>query len=182
MTLFGSLHPTQKSYKIPWLLAVGYVLLFMILDWVSFIRPLQGLNITPWSPQPALAIAMLLWSRRWLWIVWISLLMAELVVRGTPADWFLVLTSTAALSLVYAAIAQALRTRLDLRLVFSTQREFLWFTAIVVTGALLSSVVYIATFSMGGVELKSSFYEAVARYWVGDAAGLIVLLPMFLVA
>lgn len=181
MTRFDSLHSTSNSYRIPWHLALSYVLLFMLLDWVSYIRPLQGLNITPWSPQPALAIAMLLWNRRTLWLVWVGLLFAEFVVRGTPTYWFFVLTSTGALSIVYAAIAQALRTRLDLRLVFASQKDFLLFTAIVITGALLSSVIYLASLSIGGLGLKSSIYEALARYWVGDAVGLIVLLPMLLV-
>ena len=36
-------------------MAIGYLLVFLLLDWVSFIRPFQGLNITPWNPQPALA-------------------------------------------------------------------------------------------------------------------------------
>lgn len=160
---------------------MGYVVIFTMLDWVSYIRPLQGLNITPWSPQPALAIATLLWNRRWLWLVWVGLLVADLVVRGIPADWFFVAISTAALSFVYAAIAQALKTRLDLQLLFATQKDFLSFTAIVVTGALFSSVVYIAAFSLGGLGLNDSIHEAVARYWVGDAVGLMVLLPMLLV-
>lgn len=181
MTRFDFLRSTRNSYRIPWHLALAYVLLFIFLDWVSYIRPLQGLNITPWSPQPALAIAMLLWSRQSLWIVWIGLLVAEFVVRGVPTDWLFILTSTAALSLVYSAIARALRVRLDLRLVLASQKDLLLFTTIVVTGAFLSSVVYLASFSLGGLELKSSIFEAVARYWIGDAVGLIVLLPMLLV-
>ena len=36
-------------------MAIGYLLVFLLLDWVSFIRPFQGLNITPWNSQPALA-------------------------------------------------------------------------------------------------------------------------------
>src|SRR5665647_3165025 len=135
---------TRASHRIPWLLGLGYILVFLLLDWVSYIRPLQGLNITPWNPQPALAIALLLLNRRWLWVVWVSLITAELVVRGNPADWLVVLTSTAALSLVYAAIAHSLTTRLDRALALATQRDVLWLTGIVVTGALLNGVVYLS--------------------------------------
>lgn len=169
-----------EPYRIPVRLALCYVLIFTLLDWLSYIRPLQGLNITPWSPQPALAIAMLLWGHQWLWLVWVGLLVADLVVRGVPADWFFVLISSTSLSLVYASIAQALRARINLKLTFTTQKEFLYFTAVVVCGALLSSLVYIAAYLMGGLALDSSVYEAVARYWVGDAVGLIVLLPLLL--
>jgi len=30
---------------------------YLMLDWVSYIHPLGPFNITPWNPQPALAIA-----------------------------------------------------------------------------------------------------------------------------
>ena len=32
---------------LPWAVVSGYVIVFLVLDWASFIRPLQGLNITP---------------------------------------------------------------------------------------------------------------------------------------
>lgn len=181
MTNIGLTQLSRTSHRIPWLLGLGYILVFLLLDWASYIRPLQGLNITPWNPQPALAIALLLWNRRWLWIVWASLMTAELIVRGTPDDWLVALTSTAALSLVYAAIAHGLTTRLDRSLALATRRDLLWLTCIVVAGALLSGVVYITAISMAGQGPTGSLYEAIARYWIGDAVGLLVLLPMLLV-
>ena len=33
---------------------------YVLLDWVSYIHPLGPFNITPWNPQPALAIAWML--------------------------------------------------------------------------------------------------------------------------
>lgn len=181
MINIGLTQPDQTSHRIPWLLGLGYILVFLLLDWASYIRPLQGLNITPWNPQPALAVALLLLNRRWLWIVWVSLIAAELVVRGNPADWLVVLTSSAALSLVYAAIAHNLTIRLDRARALATQRDLLWFTGIVVTGALLSGVVYITAFAAAGLGPSGPFYEPVIRYWIGDAVGLIVLLSMLLV-
>ena len=69
-----------------WVLALGYLAAYLVLDWASYIRPLQGLNITPWNPQPALAIALLILSRRWIWLVWAGLVAAEFVVRGVPVE------------------------------------------------------------------------------------------------
>lgn len=71
---------------LPWAVVVGYVIVFLILDWASFIRPLQGLNITPWNPQPVLAVALLVASRRLWWVVIAGLLAAEVLVRGLPGD------------------------------------------------------------------------------------------------
>jgi two-component system, LuxR family, sensor kinase FixL len=163
-----------------WTVAVAYVLIFLLLDWVSYIRPFQGLNITPWNPQPALAIALLLLDRRWSWLVWLSLLGAELVVRGLPTDWFVTLAATAALALSYAAIARAIQVRLDRSLALATRRDLLWFTVIAIGGALLSGTVYVTTHAVAGPGLSGPFVEAIIRYWVGDAVGLVVLLPMLL--
>ena len=136
-----SAHHEQRA----WLLGLGYVVAFLLLDWVSFIRPFQGLNITPWNPQPALAIALLLRRPHWLWLVWLSLVTAELAVRGVPSDWFVTLTATAALGLCYAALARVARVRLDKTLALATRHDLVWFTAIAIGGALLSGTVYITT-------------------------------------
>lgn len=158
-----------------------YVAAFLLLDWVSYIRPFHGLNITPWNPQPALAVALLLWTPRWLWLVWLSLLTAELAIRGLPSDWLVALTATGALALSYAAIARAVHVKLDRSLALATRRDLLWFTVIVVAGALLSGTAYVATFAAAGLGPGGTVLEAIARYWVGDAVGMVVLLPMLLV-
>jgi signal transduction histidine kinase len=163
--------------------AIGfaYLVVFLLLDWVSYIRPFQGLNITPWNPQPALAIALLLASPRWWWLVWGGLVAAELAVRGWPSDWIVALLATAALALSYAAIARAAQVRLDRSLALATRRDLLWFTAISVGGALLSATVYVGTYAAAGHGPSGPLVEAIARYWIGDAVGLVVMLPMLLV-
>jgi signal transduction histidine kinase len=179
-TTFFSRAPGAHDEPPDWLLGLGYVLAFLLLDWVSFIRPFQGLNITPWNPQPALAIALLMRRPGWLWLVWLSLVTAELAVRGIPSHWFVTLMATAALALCYAALARAARVRLDKPLVLATRRDLIWFTVIAIGGALLSGTVYVATFAVAGVGPSGPIVGAIARYWVGDAVGLVVTLPMLL--
>src|SRR3989338_7166145 len=127
--------PPRPSLEFTWLLGLGYIVLFVLLDWASYIRPFQGLNITPWNPQSAVAIALLLWNRRWIWLVWACLLAAEMVVRGMPADWLALLTSTGALSLIYAAMAQCLMVVLGRPPALATRRDLIWFTGILEAGA-----------------------------------------------
>jgi two-component system, LuxR family, sensor kinase FixL len=164
-----------------WAFAVGYVLVFLLLDWVSYIRPFQGLNITPWNPQPALAIALLLWNSRGLWLVWLSLIVAEVVVRGLPADWGATIAATAGLTLSFGVIARAIRMRMDRTLALSSQRDLLWFTGIVLVGSLVSGAVYVCILTAAGVGPSGPILEAIARYWIGDAVGLTVMLPMLMV-
>ncbi len=179
-TVTGGWAPAQN--RTTWLLALGYFAAYLVLDWASYIRPLQGLNITPWNPQPALAIALLIWSRRWIWLVWAGLIAAELVVRGVPANWLGALTATIALSLTYAAVAQALQQRMDLTHPFATLKDLTWFVGIAIGGSLVSAVLYVLAFSAGGFGPEGSVSGAIARYWVGDAVGLLVTLPILLIS
>jgi signal transduction histidine kinase len=172
--------PSRSPALPAWAIGAGYAALFVLLDWLSFIRPLQGLNITPWSPQFALAIALLLWNRGWLWLVAASLLTAELVVRGTPADWRLTLGVSAALAFAYAAIARAVSLRVARAPVLSSRRDLLWFTAIAVGGSLLCAAVYVGSFAIASSMSPGFVAEAIARYWIGDAVGFVVVLPLLL--
>lgn len=167
---------------LPWVVVVGYVLVYLILDWASFIRPLQGLNITPWNPQPALAVALLMASRRLWWVVIGGLLAAELLVRGLPGDLVVVALAAAALTCSYLAMAAALERRLGDGWRISGGRDVVWFLAIIALGALLSGVVYVGTYAAGGVLPPGPAWAALGRYWVGDAVGMTVTLPILLVA
>ena len=176
--------PSQSlhdSRQIPWAIGLGYVLVFLLFDWVSYIRPLHGLNITPWNPQASFAIALLLWNRHWLWLVWLGLLAAELGVRGIPDDVMVVVSTTVALSLMYAAMASGLRARLSTSLLLASPRDLGWFTAIVLGGSLLCGVIYVASFTVAGLGPDGPIASAIARYWIGEAVGLIVMLPLLLV-
>jgi two-component system sensor kinase FixL len=172
----------RRWLPLPWTVLLGYLLVFLLLDWVSYIRPFQGLNITPWNPQPALAIALLLASAQLWWVVWIGLVAAELVVRGLPADAFVAVTASAALTLSYLAIARALQQRLGEGPLLATVRDVRGFFAIVLLGSLASGAVYIGTLAAGGQGPVSPLYTAIARYWIGDAVGLLVTLPVLLAA
>jgi two-component system sensor kinase FixL len=167
---------------LPWAVVGGYLLVFLILDWASFIRPLQGLNITPWNPQPALAVALLMASRRLWWVVIGGSLAAEVLVRGLPGDLVVVTLAAAALTCSYLAMAAALGRKLGDGWRISDGRDVVWFLVIIALGALLSGAVYLGTYAAGGVLPPGSSWAALARYWVGDAVGMTVTLPILLVA
>ena len=45
--------------------ACCFVALYVALDWVSFIQPLQATSYTPWNPPPALSLALLITKGLW---------------------------------------------------------------------------------------------------------------------
>ena len=61
---------------------------YVLLDWVSYIHPLGPFNITPWNPQPALAIAwMLLGGLVHAPAVLATVFLADVVVRNVPGGY-----------------------------------------------------------------------------------------------
>lgn len=166
----------------PWAVVLGYFAVFLLLDWASFIRPLQHLNITPWNPQPALAVALLLASRRLWWVVWASLLVAEVLVRGFAGRLLIELASATALTCSYLVIAELLRRVLQDGWRINGPRVVAWLIGVIAFGALLSGTAYVGLHALAGLVVEHPLWEALARYWVGEVVGMVVVLPVVLAA
>ena len=52
-----ALPTSERVLTLRWQHALLLVLGYVALDWASYIHALHGLNITPWSPAPALGLA-----------------------------------------------------------------------------------------------------------------------------
>lgn len=170
-----------RRAPLPWVAVLAYGAVFLLLDWASYIRPLQGMNITPWNPQPAVAVALLLASRRLWWAVYAGLLAAELLVRGLPEQPLVVALAAAALTGSYGAMATVLQRRLRGGWGITSGRDVAWLLGVIALGALLSGGAYVGTLAAGGqMPPQASLGPALARYWVGDAVGMTVTLPILL--
>lgn len=167
-----------RLHPLAW--GAGWLAAYVLLDWASYFRPVADLNITPWNPQQALAIALLIRAPRAAWLVLAGLLLAEVAVRGVPPHGPTTLAAAAALTLTFAAMAHALRRTLDLAYPLARHGELLWLVAIVTAGSLASGVLYVLIHS-GSMPADALALQAIGRYWVGDAAAVLVLLPMLLV-
>jgi len=158
----------------------GYLLSYVLLDWVSYIRPLHGYNITPWNPQPALAIAWLLGQPRRLPWVWAGLVLAELLVRGWPQQPLGWLGVVFVLGALYAGIARVLARWLGPLPQLQNLRQLALFVAAAAGGSLLCALVYVGGQLLPQPWPQDVIAEAVARYWIGDLVGMLVTLPVLL--
>jgi signal transduction histidine kinase len=163
------------------LVVVGYLALYLVLDWVSYIHPMRGMNITPWNPQSALAVAMLVWNPRAWWLVLLSTAWGDLLVQGTPASWTGQVAASALLTVGYIGTAAALRRWLGPGMRLATRKDFVLLLAIVNLGALASAVLYVLVLAGFGVAPPDRIVAAVYRGWIGDAVGFLVTLPAMLV-
>lgn len=160
---------------------LAFVALYAALAWISFIHPMVGLNITPWNPQSALAVALLMWRPRAWWVVWLAAACGEAVVPLDPVSWGAVIASSGALTLAYWAIAAALARWAGGTAAIGTRRRLVLFMGIVAIGALAGAVLHVFALWAVGIVPVDRLTAAIHRGAIGDGVGLLVTLPLLLV-
>lgn len=157
------------------LLLAGYV----ALDWVSYIRPLEHLNITPWNPAPALAVLFLLrHGPVALLPLAAGMIVADVAVRHM-ALWSIAVFLSLGLAAGYLAIAATLKRALRGTDIFESPGELWRWGLIVIGGTLATSTLFVGTHAILGLLAGADWIDAVQRHWIGDAAGILVSMPFF---
>ncbi|HEX8955445.1 MAG TPA: ATP-binding protein [Burkholderiaceae bacterium] len=159
---------------------LGFVAAYVLLDWLSFIEPMHGFNITTWNPPPALGFVYWLSYGRVAALPWFfALLIAEGLVRSFPAGWGDTLMLSVCLTFGYGCIAEILRRNFRVETVFGNRRELsLWFV-VVGAGALLNALVYVSLLHVLQLLPDAEWLEALRRYWLGDLVGVMISMPIF---
>jgi two-component system sensor kinase FixL len=156
---------------------------YVLLDWVSYIEPLGAFNITPWNPQPALAVVwMLLGGIHHAPVVFATIVLADIVVRGLPGGLGIVVSISLALTLGYAAIAWGLQRLLRPKPDLHSLRQLTTFIAVVVPATACIALVFVGVIFAFGHLAREAFVPGWLQFWVGDAVGVLVTAPLLLVA
>src|SRR5688572_20128403 len=151
---------------------------YVALDWASYIDPVGPFNITPWNPQPALAIVwMMLGGLAHFPAVLATIVLADIVVRHAPGGYAITAMTALVLASGYAAIAWMLKYLLSDTGLRST-RQVTIFAAVVVAGTSLVGAAFIAVLSTAGLLAGTAFSNAWVRFWIGDAVGILVTAPL----
>src|SRR5688572_1593857 len=108
---------------------------YVALDWASYIDPVGPFNITPWNPQPALAIVwMMLAGLRQAPAVLLTIILADIAIRHAPGGYAFTLVTGAVLTTGYAAMAGTLKALLGETGLRST-RQLTVFAGVVLAGS-----------------------------------------------
>jgi two-component system sensor kinase FixL len=155
---------------------------YVALDWASYIDPVGPFNITPWNPQPALAIVWMLLGGLHHWpVVLATIFVADLLLRDAPGGYFITLLGSVTLAGGYAAIAWILRSLLtDLGL--RSSRQLTIFAAVVLGGTAIVGAAFVGALRAADLIALVSLPEAWLRFWIGDAVGILVTAPLLLAA
>lgn len=155
---------------------------YVLLDWVSYIDPLGPFNITPWNPQPALAIVwMLLGGLVHAPVVFATILLADALIRELPGGYGVTILSALVLAGGYAGIAWGLGRLLRPRPSLQTLRQLTLFVLVVVPSTAVIAAGFVGALYLARVLEAGVMFPGWLRFWVGDAVGILVTAPLFLV-
>ncbi|HWM44162.1 MAG TPA: ATP-binding protein [Burkholderiales bacterium] len=156
---------------------------YVLLDWVSYIHPLGAFNITPWNPQPALAIAwMLLGGLAHAPAVCATIALADGIIRGFPAGYAVTGLTALTLTTGYAGIAAVLRALLRPKPSLHSLRQLTLFVGVVAAGTVVVAVGFLGVLYGTDALEPGAALPGWLRFWVGDAVGVLVTAPLLLVA
>jgi two-component system, LuxR family, sensor kinase FixL len=155
---------------------------YIALDWASYIDPVGPFNITPWNPQPALAIVwMMLGGLVHAPAVLATILLADILVRHAPGGYAISVLTAVILASGYATIAWVLKSLLSDTGLRST-RQLTIFATVVVAGTGVVGAAFIGALSAAGLLPGAAFSNAWIRFWIGDAVGILITAPLLFAA
>ncbi len=153
---------------------------YIALDWASYIDPIGPFNITPWNPQPALAIVwMMLAGPSHAPAVLATIATADVVVHGSPGGHFMTLVTATVLSTGYAAIAWLLRRLLTGSVLHST-RQLTIFVSITIVASAAIGLLFVGALHAASIVGTRDALDSWLRFWIGDAVGILVTAPLLL--
>ncbi|MBI3452399.1 MAG: MASE1 domain-containing protein [Rhodospirillales bacterium] len=160
---------------------LAYVVIYVALDWISFIDDLRPIGITPWNPPPGLSLALLI-CRGLGYTVWlpVAAIVADVAVRDLPSDFAETLAVAAVITAGYGGAAIALRDWLKFDDSLRHIRDvalLLWVSAV---AAFVVAILYAGVFVGVGLLHQSGYLAAAFRFWVGDLIGIVVFVPLLL--
>jgi len=157
-----------------------FVVAYLVLDRASYLFPLPGFNVTPWNPQPSLAIALLvLIGQKAIWVVYLAILAAELMFRWEVTSLSSAMLVGAVLALGYSAMATAMRGSRPIALSLRHREDVARLLVVITVGSLLTGLALVLSIMVTRGLLEGALL-AWLRFWIGDTVGMVVSLPLIL--
>src|SRR5215471_21053090 len=159
---------------------IGYVALYLALDRLSFIGALHGVGITPWNPTAGLAMALLIIKGlRYAPLIMAAELLSGATVSIVPLSALPVFLGSSVVTAGYtgaAAILQHAGFQADLRR--TSDVIVLLIVTIISSGVVATG--FVGSYAVSQVVPWTGFADAGFHFWIGDAIGIIVVLPPLL--
>jgi signal transduction histidine kinase len=156
---------------------------YVMLDWASYIQPFGVFGITPWNPPTGLSfVLILIFGQRFLPLIFIAPLLADIVVRRMPLPPHIEVLSCLIIGAGYGLAAiSLLHPKLKFDVSLSSMRDMVLLMVAAVVSAAIASVLHVLLLCLAGLVPWESYTAATLRYWIGDVIGIAVVTPFLLI-
>jgi two-component system, LuxR family, sensor kinase FixL len=165
------------------IVGVGYLAVYVLLDWISYIEPYGPVGITTWNPSTGLSLALgLMFGRRMIPFLFLGPLLSDLILNQSPVPWSVELSFVTLIGGGYsAALLFLLRPRLQFDPALSSMRDLVLLMLVALFSTAFVASGYVSVTIFAGLLPPSEFLAAAIRYWVGDMIGIMVVTPFVLI-
>lgn len=157
---------------------VAYFLIYLLLDWASYLYPVVPLGITPWNPPTGVSLFLLLAAGIRYWpALFVAAFFADLIVRGAPANVAALSVAAGIITAGYTIAARLLKRHLGMQAPLQSTRDLVVFLVVTTVTSLVVAVAFVGWYWRIGMVAPEDFIADVVKYWVGDMNGILVLTP-----
>lgn len=162
-------------------LAPAAIVLYVGLEWLSFLHLHDGLPVTPWNPGLGLMLAlMILAGTRYALALFVGMLLAEVIGLRSSLPWYAMVAVALVVSACYAAVAHQARRYLHLGQRSMDTRDVVVLFAGGLAGAVgaaaLLSLLLLSLSILNPVDIA----RTAALLVLGDVIGIVVVAPLVL--
>ncbi len=162
-------------------ISIPYLAASLLLEWGSWVFAIRDYNISPWNPPSGLALAtLLIFGLRFAPLVLVAAIVGDIVIRGSPVPLHVSLLAGLAQTVGYAAAAWLMERRLGFKTTLASLRDLTIMLGATFLPSAAIALVFVGVYVGFGMLPEAGFAEAVLRYWVGDAIGILVTAPLLL--
>jgi two-component system, LuxR family, sensor kinase FixL len=150
-----------------------YFALNLVTEWHDFDR----LGITLWSPDDGLALALLLESVAFAPFVFLGAVLVDVSIAGVDRAIGVTVTAELFLTITYVLLALVFKNKLKFDIRQFRLPDVVMFMLLIPAVAALSSFIYCGVLYLGGALSADKVFVAMGHYWIGDALGIITIIP-----
>lgn len=174
---FAEVLGRHRAMRVRVFLAALLILVYLLLDWFSFLQDFRGLPVSPWNPGLGVLFAFMLARRlAYGFVLFVAILASELVLLEMHTPWPTVVIIAAIASIIYTMAATVIRSMVRDGLEFDRVKDVATLAVVGAVASLISAALLSASFIPGPVLQRSIMLQM----FIGDLVGIMVMTPLAL--
>jgi two-component system sensor kinase FixL len=163
---------------------IAFLVVYALIDWVSYISPIAPIGVTPWNPATGLAFALvLLMGREYIPWLFAAPFIVNAFVLDLPMPIFVHVLGAIVVGAGYGAATYALSMpAFQFDRTLSTKRSLVSLIAVAAVSTGFVAITYVGLLASFGLMTTVDVTTAAVQLWIGDMIGVTVLTPFLLIA